>query len=139
MSMHSWSEDGFGYPVYGDNFYKLKDFLLENITDEKILKEIKDTESNLDIESVLLSHDTSASEIIADAINKKENVNVFSFYAQETDGGEPEAVGIAPVYPWTITTEEMKTRDEYIAILNKYAEILGITECPDYFEREYYG
>ena len=138
MSMKSWSENGFGYPVYDNNFYKMKEFLLANITNEELLKGLQNAKSNSDIESALQFHDTSASEIIADTINKNEGVDVFSFYKKD-ENDEPEAVGIVPVYPWTITSAEMKTQDEYVAILNKYAEILGITEKPDYFEREYYG
>ena len=153
MSMKSWSEVGFGFPLWNkDNNEKIKNFILDNlelIYDEKNdadetrkrFKEFseEEDEDNYGIEYLMFDIlDEFASETIARIIEKKEGEKFFIRGFQPCgDTDTEEHLGVEPIYAWSI--KEPVTKEEVIEMLNKYANILGITEEPDFFDLEYFG
>ena len=140
MSMKSWSEAGYGYELFNDNNWKnIVDFILRSTTrfytDEQ-KKEMYELEDEYELEDII---DNPVAWTVADYINKVEGLTIFKGYQSCGDTNQEAMIGIEPCYPWNMTTNDMITQDEANELLTKYAEILGITEAPNYFEAEYFG
>lgn len=60
-------------------------------------------------------------------------------YQSDGDTGQEAMLGIEPCYPWSVTEKDMITKEDADKILTKYADILGVTDAPNYFEAEYFG
>ena len=135
MSMKSWTEYGFGYPLFNDsNEGKIREFLAVNIPE--LSKQILKADY---IENVMDILDMDISCEIAEIINRLEGKNLFYGYPNCGDTDQEEMLGISPAYPWQLKPEDMITKEEATSLLKKYADILGITDEPDYFEAEYFG
>lgn len=131
MSMCSWTESGYGYPLFnGNNLNKIKKFL-ENDFKEYNFEKCEDED---DLEDLL---GESVSWCVANIINNKENVNIFTGYQACGDTDQEEMIGIRPMYPWEM--KDIILIEKADELLNKYGEILGITEKPDYFDAYYFG
>lgn len=133
MSMRSWTEDGYGYELYnGKNFDKVKEFIVQN--SEFTYEDIEEAENDYEIEDII---DYPVPWKIADIINELEGFNLFKGYRDDGDTGQEPMIGIEPLYPWMY--KKPITREEIDEIFAKYAEMLGITDKPDYFEAHYFG
>lgn len=133
MSMRSWTEDGYGYELYnGKNFDKVKEFIVQN--SEFTYEDIEEAENDYEIEDII---DCPVPWKVADIINELEGFNLFKGYRDDGDTGQKAMIGIEPKYPWMY--KKPITREEADGILAKYAEMLGITDKPDYFEAQYFG
>lgn len=140
MSMKNWSEDGYGFALFNVNNWKnIVDFILKNTTtnytDEQ-KKEMYECEDEYELEDMI---DKPVAWSVADYINKAEGTTIFKGYQSCSDTDQETMIGIEPCYPWSMTTNDMITQDKANELLTKYAEILGITEAPNYFEAEYFG
>ena len=145
MSMKSWTECGFGYPLYnGKNYADIGNFLAANLKDEvseddlKFLADIANSgDPEWDLEDVT---ECPVSWKLAEIINEKEGLTVFKGYQHDGDTDQEEYIGIEPCYPWQMNEKDKSLSEkEFLDILSRYATLLGITEKPDYFEAEYFG
>ena len=136
MSMRSWSEYGYGFALFnGSNLKSVVDFIIEN------------TELDIEGKNALLdSHDEweiydvlgeSASQVVSDIINNKEGIRDVCGYDSCSDTDQVQMIGIAPSYPWL--NQKNMSLDEANNLLCRYADMLGITDAPDYFEASYFG
>ena len=140
MSMKNWSESGYGYELLNDDNWKnIVDFILQNttqdFTDEQ-KQEMYECEDEFYLEDII---DNPVAWSIADYINKAEGMTIFRGYQSCADTDQETMIGIEPCYPWGLTANDMITQNEADGLLAKYAEILGITDAPNYFEAEYFG
>ena len=136
MSMHSWTEEGYGYPLLNkDNLNTIKKFLIANgYIDEDYRQELMEMDNEYDIEYSFLGEPLP--NIIANIINETEGENFISGYNSDGDTNQEMMLGISPSYPWYC---KPRSREECDVILNRWAKVLGITEKPDYFTAEYFG
>lgn len=137
MSMRSWSEQGYGYPLFnGKNFRRVVDFIIENdeknYTDEEA-REMRDCEDEFDLEEYI---DDPVSWKVAEIINRLENTSVFQGYQPCGDTDVESHIGVGLIYPWS---DERMSKEKANGILMKYAGVFGIEEAPDYFDLEYFG
>ena len=144
MSMHSWSEYGFGFPLFnGKNELQVFQFLCDQglFHDDKnaFLEAIEDPENNMyDVFWEFLGE--PASWQIGDRINHLEGLTVVKGYNSCADTDQQEMIGIEPAFPWEMNHRDRAlTKESAREILKKYAEILGVEETPDYFEARYFG
>ena len=149
MSMKSWTEEGYGYRLEtGSNMKNIVDFIVDNTRElqkntkngyvfnfsEEDIKNMYNCEGLFDLAEYT---DDPVPWVIADIINNIEGTELLFKGYQDDAGTDQEAMlGIAPVYPWYTPRYTKEKCDE---LLKKYADILGITEKPDFFEAEYYG
>lgn len=141
MSMKTWTESGFGYELFnGDNFEAVKEFCIKELEKEgknEMVAEVKNTKKESELSDVL---GWFTSNFIAEAIARKEGINNITGYSPCGETDAPERLGIIPAYPWQLTEKAKNlSKEDCKNILKKYANELGITEEPDYFEQEYYG
>lgn len=144
MSMHFWSESGFGYVLFNEtNIDNVLDFVAKYFTDfideddQNRFNEVIKAGNLREIEDFL---GEPISWMIADTINEIENLTVIKGFRDNGELDGPEHIGVDPCYPWTLNANDKAlTQDRAIEILKKYGEILGISEEPDYFEIEYIG
>ena len=147
MSMRSWTEDGYGFPLYnGKNAEQIARFVLNNCDsayeyDDEQLNEILQACKDDDWAVYERLFDESASWVIARIINDKENTSCFRGYDACGDTDQDEYLGIEPMYHWMATEgdKKIKHEDDAFQLLAKYAAELGITEDPDYFTAYYCG
>ena len=142
MSMHHWTEMGYGMPLFAkeDNFAKVTAFIRENCgndyTEEEKEAIEKTCQDSFEYYEVVGEWPC---ETIANIINKKEGISLLRGFIPED---QEEMIGFEPVYPWYKGTEadRMLTKEEANRILSKYGTILG---CPvseiGKFEAEYFG
>ena len=157
MSMKSWSEDGYGYPLLtGDNLNAIKDFIISNKNDPKVInsepetsslvrtltapdfeENLKACEDEYEMNDVL---DEPLPWMIAKIINALEETTCVMGYDSCGDTNTEMHIGVSKSYPWYMN-EKDKTMTENDAkkLLEKYAKLLNITEEPDYFDLEYFG
>ena len=134
MSWHTWTEDGYGYPLFNDNnLRKVLKFIAENTE----YKEIEDCETDYDASDIM---GQCCADTVADIINGREQLTIFRGYPSCGDTNQEEYIGVEPLYPWTMSENDKDlTKEEANKILCKYAALLGIEEVPDYFEANYCG
>ncbi len=149
MSMKSWTEDGYGYILEtGNNMKNIVDFIVNNTKELSSNKkngyvfnfseeDIKNMYKCEDLYDLTEYTDDPVPWVIADIINNIEGVNFVKGYQADGDTDQPAMLGITPMYPWE--NKEIITKEACTRILAKYAQILGITEEPDFFIAEYYG
>ena len=148
MSMKSWTEYGYGFPLNsGDNIEAIKKFICDNaqadsvhhelrINDEEKAKIMK-CEDTGEIYEIL---DKYPSCVIAEMINVKEGTTFFRGYPQDCDTDQEEMIGAEPMYSWQMNEKEKSlTQEQITEILEKYAGMLGISAKPDFFNAEYCG
>lgn len=141
MSMKSWTEPGYGFKLYnGRNLGRIKDFLVENQDvykkkpfTEGELEAIRDAEDEYDLADYF---DDPIPWVVAEIIRYKEGVTDIKGYQDDGDTDQEAMLGIEPSYPWHT---KYRTKEECNAVLKKYADILGITEEPDFFRAEYFS
>lgn len=138
MSMKSWTEEGYGYPLYnGSNFDNIKSFIIRNkeYTNSAVIEQdILDADDEFDLNDAL---GDPAPWVVAEIINTIENNGVhFKGYDECGDTYQDAMLGIEPFYPWD---SRHVSKEDCNAILKKYAKELGITAEPDYFTAEYFG
>lgn len=134
MSWHSWTEDGYGYPLF--NEHNLRS-VLEFIADNTEYKEVLDCETDYDAYDIM---GQCCADTIAEIINKRERLTIFRGYTTCGDTDQEEYLGVEPAYPWSMSENDKQlTKERANSILIKYANILGIKEAPDYFEASYCG
>ncbi len=138
MSMRSWTEHGFGYPLLNDNnFETVKQFILDNAElSEDERDGLINSEDQWDVREVL---DENMASVVACIINREEGFELFDDYDEDGDTNQELMLGIRPAYPWQFLSNEMITASKARSLLKKWGERLGITASPDYFEAEYYG
>lgn len=142
MSWRAWTEPGYGYKLYqNNNLEKIKQFIVDNwdiLEESRPIKEIvMECNDETEIEQLL---DSPTSYTIAEIINELENTTIFSGYQSCGDTNQDEMLGIRPTYPWFMNgMDKLRTRTDYMKLLKKYGDILGVTEEADYFEAEYCG
>lgn len=139
MSWSNWSEQGYGFKLFnGKNDRQVLQFIRRNVR-----REISDQEAE-DLIHVEVPYadiyGDDACVMVAGIINDLEGYRIFSGYIECGNTDQEEMIGVYPSYPWNMTEKdktltEQKARD----ILKKYANILGITERPDYFDAYYAG
>lgn len=142
MSMHNWSEDGFGVPLFtGHNDMLIYKFIADNDENCPSLNEYYDAvEQDGDQFDLCDFMDEPPSWIVAGIINKLENVTVFKGYCSCVDTDQEEMIGIEPTYPWVMSAKEKTlTYEKAVEVLKKYSKILGIKDEPEYFEAYYCG
>jgi len=134
MSWHAWTEDGYGYPLFNENnLRKILQFIAENSDYQELL----DCETDYDAYDIM---GQCCADTIAEIINEREQLSVVRGYTTCGDTNQDECLGIEPVYPWSMNENDKKlTKEKANQILVKYANILGITEPPEYFEANYCG
>lgn len=147
MSMEETTEEGYGYKLFCENysnFSRIIDFIVkhhEKLTEElkTSLYQAKDNDELEDELEELLGE--PAALTIAEIINQLENKEVMCGYRSCDDTDQPQMIGIMPNYPWHYhrMPQDVMTKEECNELLNRYAEILGITEKADYFLAHYYG
>ena len=144
MSMRSWTEDGFGMLLFTNHNEKhVYQFIAQHnaelLPTENELQEALDAGEEFgDILWEYLGE--PASWYVANAINKTEGTTIFKGYASCGDTGQEEMIGAEPCYPWTMNEVDWSmTKEKVCDLLQKYADILGIDEVPEYFEAEYFG
>ena len=144
MSMRSWTENGFGMPLFsgyndGMVYGFLKEHSPELVPTEEELQEALD--SGDDICYILWDYiGEPVSWHIANIINKLEGTTVFKGYAPCGDTNQEEMIGIEPAYSWTMNdVDRSLTKGRAMELLNKYGRLLGIQEIPEYFRAEYCG
>lgn len=139
MSWQNWSEQGYGFQLFnGKNDRQVLDFIRSNS---------KCKISDIDAEDLLSGDasymdicDNSASVIIAGIINSREKYSVFVGYIECGNTGQEEMIGVCPGYPWLMNRRDKElTLEKADSILKKYADILGITEEPEFFDAYYAG
>lgn len=139
MSMMSWTEIGYGYPLFIDNFDNIKEFLanhtdilgLENDVKEKIMQ-CDDDEGSL--ENAVQEPVPWA---VARVMNALENTDIFKGYQSCGNTDQDAMIGVEPLFPWDV--KHIMTQDEVNEIMEKYSELLGIYTDPDFFQAHYYG
>ena len=139
MSMKSWTENGYGYCIEGADLHKTVNFIIQHTNyDEDAVKELKEVN---DFEEVRDITDEPVCNILADIINELEDFGNMAGFDCDGDTDQPMMLGIEPAMPWFFkkNAKSIISQEQADAILNKYAETLGITEEPDYFEAEYFG
>ena len=126
MSWRNWSEQGFGFKLFnGKNDRQVMNFIRKNIP-----QEITDEEAEA----------LDPSYLVAGIINEKEGTTVFCGYRECGDTDQEEYIGVCPSYPWQLNdVDRNMTLDMATLILKKYANILDITDAPNYFEAYYCG
>lgn len=139
MGIYSRTEYGYGYKLENENnLENIKEFLIKNR--DNVIKngsplsdgEIVAISDAKDLEGIHAITDDPVVWIIANIINKLEGRNDFKGYPAGEDSDD--TIGIEPSYPWQ---SKSCTREECDALLKKYADELGITEEPGYFDVEY--
>lgn len=147
MSMKTWTEEGYGYPLYnGENTKNIIRFLIDNkaVDSEKLeklenlMKEDLPNITESDIEECINDFPAYA---VGSIICKKEGLSNLMGYIACSDTDIDSHLGFFKTYPWDNMTERSRklTQKDADKILEKYAKVLGIEEKPDYFELEYYG
>lgn len=151
MSMSSWTENGYGYELFnGNNFGKVKEFILQEFKSQRDNAKQEDQFSynekidlleaateEIELEEICKE---AVSHFIAGCINSRENISMCSGFCACGETDEYERIGLTPTYPWYYDNEDKNmTEEKAKEIMKKYAEILGITEEPEYFSQEYYG
>ena len=144
MSMRSWSEEGFGFPLFnGKNERKVYHFLCDHgLFDgdqEEFLEAIEDPDGDMnDVFWEFIGE--PASWRIGSEISRLEGLTVVRGYNSCSDTDQEEMIGIEPAYPWEMNEKDLAlTKEKAVSILKKYALVLGIDAEPDYFDAEYYG
>ena len=140
MSMKSWTEKGYGFPLFNgtdEQFEQVKTFLSANCQELPIVSTPEEITACKDISDLDNIYD-SAAYAVACALNRSLGVDYISGYASDADTGQQEMIGIYPDFPW-IVGNLPKTEEEAKTIMEKAALLLGISGKPDYFEAEYYG
>jgi len=143
MSWSNWSSQGFGYKLFnGHNDRQVLEFI-RNHADYKNYKEISD-EFAEDLVNGLTDYyelyDEYASEIVAGIINREEGYTVFAGYPPCTDTDQEEMLGVWPDFPWRYDGKSKNLElSQAVTILKKYANMLDITDAPNYFEAFYCG
>ncbi len=140
MSWQTWSETGYGYQLFnGKNDKQILQFIRKNSDREISEQEAEDLIN--DNASYLAIYGEDACAMIARIIDSVEGYTVFKGYIECGNTDQEEMIGIEPVYPWHLFTEKdmALTEQKAYSILKKYANILGITEQPDYFDAYYAG
>ena len=144
MSMKSWTEPGYGFRLYtGDNLGKIREFIMGNIgclknppvvITNELFKYIYEAEDEAELEDAL---DYPVPWMVAEIIRAKEGQTCgVKGYRSDGDTDQEAMLGIEPSYPWQT---EYRSQEDCDLLLATYAEQLGITEKPDYFDAEYYG
>lgn len=141
MSMKSWSEYGFGYETdNGKNLPQIKTFLIDNLPVKENPEQIRQIQQAEDTDELEMIVNNPVPHLLASIINKKEGISLMCGFLPCSDTDAPARLGIIPAYPWDLTESDRKlTQNDAEVLLKKYAELLGITETPDFFEQEYYG
>ncbi len=146
MSMKSWTEPGYGFRLFNEtNLGKIRDFLIGNVglfsvqslTEEEI-EDIRSAEDDEELwEKLEKCFDDTIPYVVAEIIQAKEGASwgIKGFQA-DGDTDQEAMLGIEPSYPWQT---EYRSKEECDEMLKRYAELLGITEEPDFFDAEYYG
>lgn len=134
MSWRAWTEDGYGYPLFNETNFKT---VMKFIADEKNDPEVLKCEDEFDFKDLWSA---CPAEIVAEIINEKEGYNVFYGYDSCGDTNQEEYIGVNTSYPWVFMRDNaLLTKEKANEILEKYAEVLGINESPEYFEAYYCG
>lgn len=146
MSMKSWTEYGYGYKLFtGDNIGKIRDFLVGNVEllsvqslTEEDIEDIRSAEDDEELEEKLEEYfDDPIPYVVAGIIQAKEGASCgIKGFRADSDTDQEAMLGIEPSYPWQT---EYRSKEECDEVLKRYAELLGITEEPDFFDAEYYG
>lgn len=144
MSMCSWTEEGYGIPLWtGNNFRNVVDFIVSHefsditTNDLSVLESICEEQDEFELECFL---NDPASYWVAEIINNLEGTEIFSGFRECGDTDQEQYVGVSPRYPWNLSVRDRQlTREEVDKILNKYATLLGIEESPEYFTAHYFG
>ena len=161
MSMRSWTEYGYGFPLYtGKNGLKILDFFAKHRisyfschkldTAVKIYSKLKDLRLSVkdaeDPEENLLNgfediFDFHISDEIASIINHENRINGFRGFQADGDTGAEDTVMYTLSYPWQLTEKERSLSEkDLMSICEYYAAELGIpTDSIDYQNLEYYG
>ena len=145
MSMISWTENGFGFPLFnGKNIEPLARFVVQNSDygyGEEQIKEIIEDCNDGDWAVYERLFDESASWAISRIINDKEGTSCVRGYDACGNTDQEEYLGVEPIYPWRATEGDLrlKTENDAIEFLSKYATALGITEVPADFTAHYFG
>lgn len=140
MSMRTWTEDGYGYPLFNVyNLDQIKKFIIDNDLRKYTVEELLAIKSADDEFELGYCIDDPVPWKVADIINRLEGITVIKGYQDDGDTDQEAMIGIEPCYSWTMNENDPKTKEEADVLLNKYAEILGITVKPDYFIAEYFG
>ncbi len=135
MSFSTWSEDGYGFPLFNDkNFKNIKQFIIDNNDGFYDIEELNKAKDQDDLETVI---NDNISIVIADMINEIEDMGIFCGYSAGEES--EEMIGITPIYSWSAKPNDIITRDKADELLSKYAQKLGITEKADFFEVKYCG
>ena len=146
MSWDSWTEQGFGYPLFDkkDNTESIISFILEHDktgiygTPEEIHAFMEEDECVWWEEYF----GCPISAVVASIINSLEGLSIIKGYAPCGNTDQEEMLGIEPVFPWSgglTRKDRMLTEEKATGILKKYAKLLGITSSPGYFYAEYAG
>jgi len=145
MSMRSWSEYGFGFPLYnGDNYEQVVRFIIRNggrdYTDDEV-EDLMGLCKRRDEALLQDFFDNPVSFEVASIINDLEGTTFVRGYSPCGDTDQEEYIGIEPCYSWEMRGNDMKikTVEDASVLLTKYASQLGVSDKPDYFEALYFG
>ena len=138
--MRTWTEYGYGYPLFnGSNLPNIVRFIVENNEGRYSGETIQNMYEATDEFKLYDYTEDPVPWVVAETINNLEGTTVFRGYQDDGDTNQESMIGIEPCYPWTMNSNDPKTKEEANALLNKYAKILGITETPSDFTAEYFG
>lgn len=144
MSMCSWTEEGYGFPLWtGKNFKTVCDFIVAHMNeplsneDRNVLDSICKEQDEFELEMFL---DDPASSRVAEIINEQEGTRIFRGFRECGDTNQEQYLGAEPWFPWELSENDRQlTRGDVDRILDKYAVQLGINEPPEYFTAHYFG
>ena len=140
MSTRSWSECGYGYPLFNcENSSKIKEFIIKHrYSNDKLMADtIRNAADEYDLEDIL---GYPVVWIIAEIIRGLEDTNLVIGYQACGNTDTHAHIGFEPRFPWSMSEDDFRiTEERATEILSKYAKELGITEKPTYFELEYFG
>lgn len=145
MSMKSWSEYGYGFPLFnGKNIEHVVQFIISNGEyqySEDELKELLEICEAHDEGSLWDFFDEPVSWLVAKIINEKEGMAIVRGYGSCGDTDQEEYLGVEPCYPWQMGKgyRKLKSENDAAALLTEYMEKLGVDGEPDYFEARYLG
>jgi len=140
MSMKSWTEEGFGFPLFvNNNFDKVKAFVAERLSPSE-RTDVMACEDDFELSEYIADNtgSTCTAEFIAECFRETLKVNSLYGFTFDGDTDQDEMIGFRPTYSWSDDADKL-SYEEALKILKDLADKLGINATPDYFTAEYWG
>ena len=150
MSMQSWSEYGYGFPVYtGDNTPVIWDFIRSHkdtipsyaATIQRIEQEAEGLDEEELTDLLDESFDWRVGEVIAQIMQAQTGLKLFEGFPACSDCDTDDVVMYVPAYPWNIPEKDKNVTQQQIhEICEWYCKKLEIpTTSIDFQNLEYFG